>query len=349
MRGGEKVLEVMCEIFPDAELFTLLHVPGSVSQTIENRPIHTSFLQKFPSVDKNYRYFLPLMPRAVESFDLKRFDLVVSTSHCVAKGAIPRENAKHVCYCFTPMRYIWDQYDFYFGQGRSGPLARWGMKMVSPRLRAWDVKSSSRVNHFIADSIHVQKRINKYYKRDAEVIYPHADTEFYSPGPAGVQEDFYLIVSALAPYKRLELAVQAFNELGKKLKIIGSGQNADRLKKEAKPNIEFLGWKSNEVIREHYRSAKALIFPGTEDFGIVPLEAMSAGLPVIAFGEGGALETVVENQTGLFFREPSAAALQESVHQSEQTAWDKQKIREHALRFSRANFVSRLKSFFGKI
>ncbi|OGR83097.1 MAG: hypothetical protein A2901_02630 [Elusimicrobia bacterium RIFCSPLOWO2_01_FULL_54_10] len=349
MRGGEKVLEVFCELFPKADIFTLIHAPGSVSKLIEDRIIRTSFLQKIPSIQKNYRYSLPLMPRAIESFDLSGYDLVISTSHCVAKGAVPGPNAKHVCYCFTPMRYIWDQFDSYFGPERAGWAVRTAINALRSSLQKWDRASSSRVHHFLADSNYVAKRIKSFYNRDAEVIYPHADTEFYTTGPSPLKEDFYLIVSALAPYKKLELAVQAFNNLGKRLKIIGSGPSLASLKAKASPNIEFLGWRSNEEIRNHYRACRALIFPGTEDFGIVPLEAMACGKPVIAFGEGGALETVQENISGVFFKESSSKSLAQAIQSFEKISWDPSKIRGHAEAFSRKNFVASLKSFFDKI
>lgn len=349
MRGGEKVLEIFCDLFPKADMFTLLHVPGSVSAKIENRAVKTSFLQSIPGIKKNYRYFLPLMPRAVEAFDLSAYDLVISTSHCVAKGAVPGPKAIHVCYCFTPMRYIWDQFDFYFGPDKANPAVRWAVKALRPGLQKWDVESSKRVNHFVADSEYAASRIQTFYGRQAEVIYPHADTEFYKPGQSPVKGDFHLVVSALAPYKRLELAVEAFNRMGKNLKIIGSGPSLARLKDQAKENIEFLGWRTNEDIRDHYRACRALIFPGTEDFGIVPLEAMACGKPVIAFGEGGALETVQESVTGIFFREASPESLIQAVHKAEKMPWDAGKIRDQALRFSRENFLSRLKSFFDKI
>ncbi|OGR88306.1 MAG: hypothetical protein A3A86_02125 [Elusimicrobia bacterium RIFCSPLOWO2_01_FULL_60_11] len=348
MRGGEKVLEVFCGMFPEADIFTLLHVPGSVSEKIESHKIKTSFLQSIPGIRNSYRYFLPLMPRAVESFDLSAYDLVVSTSHCVAKGAVAGTKAVNVSYCFTPMRYIWDQFDLYFGPERAGPVVRGAMRILRPVLQRWDRKSSKRVTHFIADSAYVAARIRNFYGRQAEVIYPHADTEFYAPGTSK-PGDFHLIVSALAPYKRLELAVEAFNRMGKKLKIIGSGPSLARLMGIAGPNIEFLGWRSNEEIRDHYRACAALIFPGTEDFGIVPLEAMACGRPVVAYGEGGALETVSENASGIFFREASARSLTEAVRKAERMPWDGGKIRARALEFSREKFVSRLKSFFDKI
>lgn len=289
------------------------------------------------------------MPRAIESLDLSGYDLVISTSHCVAKGCRPRKGAVHFCYCFTPMRYIWDQFDNYFGRDRSGFLARSAMRALRPRLQKWDIQSSERVTHFAADSRHVRDRIKNFYRRESEVIYPPACSDFYTPGPETPPSDFFLIVSALAPYKRIDLAVEAFNRSGKKLKIIGSGSSEKALKEWAGPNIEFLGWQSDEKIREYYRSCRALVFPGTEDFGIVPVEAMSCGKPVIAYRDGGALETVVEGKTGLFFDEPTKDSLFAAVETFEKEAWDPKSIRTHALKFSKAQFVSEIKRFLQKI
>ena len=346
MRGGEKVLEVFCELLPSADIFTLVHVPGSVSRTIESRRIAESWLGKLPAARKRYRHYLPLMPLAAETLDLSGYDLVISTSHCVAKGVRPAAGAVHLCCCFTPMRYIWDQYDHYFGKDSSASLPiRSAMRLLRPFLQAWDRKSSERVTSFIAISKFVAERIRLYYGRESAVIYPHADTEFYHPSPDPSPSGSYLIVSAFAPYKKLDLAVQAFNELGLPLKIIGSGQDERRLKAMAGPGIEFLGWRSDEELRNHFQRCRGLVFPGIEDYGIVPIEAMACGRPVIAFGEGGALETVVEGRTGVFFREPTVRSLKEAVRKAEGTAWDPQAIRCHAESFGRARYLRELKDF----
>jgi len=359
MRGGEKVLEVFCKLFPSADLYTLIHVQGTVAPEIEKQRIVTSYLQGMPSVEKKYRYYLPLMPHAIESFNLSAYDLVVSTSHCVAKGCKPRPDATHVCYCHTPMRYIWDQFDNYFGKDRSGWLVRNVMGLVRPSLQKWDLKSASSVSYFIANSDHVQKRIKKYYDRDSTVIHPPVDTDFFTLRDPPRRDDsprsqsdksaqFYLIVSALAPYKRIDIAIEAFNRTDKHLKIIGSGQSFKQLSMLAKPNIEFLGWQPNAKLLEHYRSCKALIFPGIEDFGIVPVEAMACGKPVVAYRAGGALETVVEHKTGLFFDEQTPESLLGTLEEFGREDWDADLIRQHAVKFGIQQFTEKIDHFIGE-
>jgi len=348
MRGGEKVLEIFCEMFPHADIFTLLHIPDSVSKTIESHSIRTSYLQNFPGAQKHYRYFLPLMPHAIQSFDLSAYDWIISTSHCVAKGCRVPKQATHISYCFTPMRYIWDQFENYFGPNRSRPPVRWMMNRIRPGLQSWDVRTAQTVGYFVADSRHVQTRIKKYYGREAQVIYPPADLDYYTPETQKSPSDFYLVVSALAPYKRIDIAIQAFNTCGKKLKVIGNGQSSETLKAMAKPNIEFLGWRSNEELRNQYRKCKALIFPGVEDFGIVPVEAMACGTPVIAFAEGGALETVQEGRTGIFFKTPTEGSLLEAIRRFEGKIWDSEPIREHSLQFSKTRFRAEFEDFIKK-
>ncbi len=356
MRGGEKVLEVFCEIFPEADLYTLIHVPGSVSKTIEDRKIYTSFLQRIPFAAKRYRSLLPLFPLAIESFDFSKYDVIVSTSHCVAKGVIPPPGAFHLSYIFTPMRYVWDQYGMYFGEGRVGWFSDKLIRVFAHYLRMWDITSSTRVDDFVAISSHVADRVEKYYRRDSSIIFPPVDCSRFSVG-AG-PEDYYLIVSAFAPYKRIDIAIEAFNSLGLKLKIIGSGQDESKLKKMAGPNIEFLGWKSDSEIAEHYGKCRALIFPGEEDFGIVPLEAMASGRPVIAYGKGGALETIVpaggkaNSPTGVFFPEQTGAALEEAVKSFEKNikVFNPSAIREHALGFDRPVFKEKISEYiFSKL
>jgi glycosyltransferase involved in cell wall biosynthesis len=291
MRGGERCLEVFCRLLPGADLFTLFHFEGSVTPVIEDRPIHTSFLNRLPLLRKKYRALLPLFPWAVERLDLEPFDVVISLSHCVAKGVITRPDARHVCYCFTPVRYLWDMYDQYFPPERLNLITRSVVPAVASRFRAWDVKSSGRVNRFVAISEYVRERIRRCWDRDAEVIHPPVDLTRFSPSPE--RGDFFLMVSAFAPYKRVELAIEAFRRFGKPLKIVGAGQDEKRLRDLASPSVEFLGWRSDEEIADLYSRCRAFVFPGEEDFGITPLEAQAAGRPVIAFGRGGALETVV--------------------------------------------------------
>jgi glycosyltransferase involved in cell wall biosynthesis len=346
MRGGEKVLEVLCELYPDATLHTLLHNKGAMSPTIEGMKIQTSFVQNLPFREERYRYFLPLFPRAIESFDFSGYDLILSSSHCVAKGAKPVGNALHLCYCHTPMRYVWDQYNEYFGKGRAGTVTRSAMSLIAPGLRKWDVESSSRVHFFVANSEHVARRIERYYSRAADVIHAPVDCSQFriSEGPLM----YYLIVSALVPYKRIDLVIDAFNELGERLVIVGSGPEERRLKARAASNIEFLGWEKDESLVKFYSGCKALIFPGVEDFGIVPLEAMASGRPVIAYAAGGALETVVgsgDNPTGVFFHEQSVSALKKALKEFESMQFDPHAIRKHAEKFDRKRFKQKLHEY----
>lgn len=359
MRGGEKCLEVFCEIFPDADIFTLHHVPGSVSGIIEDREIKTSFIQRLPFAANRYRSYLPLFPLAVESFDLKGYDLVLSSSHCAAKGVIPPPRSLHVSYIYTPMRYVWDMQEDYFGRGRTSRHSRSAINLFAHYLRMWDTLSSSRVDYFAAISNHVAARVEKYYRRKADVIYPPVDCARFEISKT--DEDFYLIVSAFAPYKRLDIAIEAFNILGLPLKIIGDGQDEKRLKELAMPNIEFLGWRKDEVLNEYYSKCKALVFPGEEDFGIVPVEAMASGRPVIAFGRGGALETVLplnqgavargsepeEKPTGIFFYEQTAEALIKAVKtfEANRNRFDKKAIRTHSLNFDRGIFKEKISTY----
>ena len=348
MRGGEKVLEALCNIFPEADIWTLLHIKGSVSETIESRRIYTSSLQKMPFVKEKYRYYLPLMPLFIKQFNLSKYDIVISTSHCVAKGVDVGQNAVHICYCFTPMRYIWDMFDSYFPPDGSNLIIRTIMSVFRPYLQKWDVDTSKPVDYFIAISKNIQERVRKCYNRNAEIIYPPVNIEKYNILDVP-REDFYLMVTAFAPYKRIDLAIESFNHLGKSLKIIGTGQNEDRLKKIAGSNIEFLGWKSDEEIKLYYNKCRALIFPGEEDFGIVPVEVQACGRPVIAYGKGGALETVIDGVTGVFFYEQTVESLTESIKKFETMNFDRQKIRENSVRFGYKNFTNNFLSFFKKV
>ncbi|QPJ66842.1 MAG: glycosyltransferase family 4 protein [Candidatus Nitrohelix vancouverensis] len=363
MRGGEKCLEIFCRLFPEADLHTLLWVEGAVSPEIERHPIRTSFLQKLPFIKSHYRYYLPLMPLAIGQMDLREYDLVLSSSHCVAKGVRTSPEALHVCYCHTPMRYVWDQFDQYFGKDNSSPLVATAMRIVAPFLRRWDVRTSRGVTSYIANSEHVRKRIQKHYQRDSTVIHPPADTVFYQThGEA--REDFFLILSAFAPYKRVDLAVDAFNELGYPLVVVGAGQEADSLRQRARKNIQFKGWLSSEDVRSYLGRCRALIFPGEEDFGITPVEAQAMGTPVIAFGKGGALETVVpdpdswkaesgipkpsaDQTTGVFFYEATRDSLMASIKHFEEieSRFDPQTIRDQALKFRTEAFAERIRVF----
>ena len=343
MRGGEKILEVLCELFPDAVVHTLLCDRSRLSPTIARMEIRTSLLQHLPFQRTGYRYYLPLFPWLIERFDLSEFDLVFSTSHCVAKGARPPRSGISICYCLTPMRYVW-----YFGEEYFG---HWGWRrlLLTPAftcLRRWDVASAPRVGRWLAISEHVAARIKKIYNTSADVLYPPVDTRFFTPG--GEVGGYYLIVSALVPYKRLDIAIRAFNQLRLPLLIIGEGPQRKRLEAMAGPQVAFLGWRTDEEVREHYRSCRALIFPGEEDFGITPLEAQACGKPVIAYGKGGALETVRDGETGLFFTEQDPGALAEAVRKAALMTFDAHLLRAHAMRFDRTLFKERLRGYIEK-
>jgi glycosyltransferase involved in cell wall biosynthesis len=350
MRGGERCLEVFGELFPSADLYTLLHVPGSVSPAIENRRIVTSFIQRLPQAERRYRHYLPLFPAAVRAFDLRGYDLVLSSSHAVAKSVRVPAGALHVCYCFTPMRYVWDLYDDYFGRG-AGLLTRMLMPPLAARLRRWDRASSARVDRFAAISRHVAARIDRYYGRPSDVIYPPVDVQRFEVAH-GADDGFYLVVSALVPYKRLDLAIQAAGRLGRRLLVVGSGPEERRLRALAPAGVEFLGRRSDAEIAELYRRCRAVLFPGVEDFGIVPLEAMAAGRPVIALAAGGALETVVgpggeRPPTGLFFEQQTVDALAEAMRRLESgaVAFDPKALRARAEEFDRARFKDQIASY----
>ena len=344
MRGGEKVLEVLCERYPDAELFTLLHVRGSVSPAIERLTIHTSALQRLPGIRHYYRECLPLFPKLIEQFDLARFDLVLSTSHCVAKSARAAPNAVHICYCLTPMRYAWDQFDAYFGPDRLGRPASAAMRVLMNRLARWDQKTAVRANRYVAISHYVAGRIRRYYNREATVVYPPVDTDFFHPDSA-VPGRYALVVSALVPYKRLDLAIDACRIAGVPLKIVGEGPDRGRLERRARDNkheVEFLGRRSNDEVRELYRRAAVVMLPGEEDFGIVPLEAQACGRPVVAYARGGALETVVAEETGLLVEEAAPAAFADALRRAIDRPFDSTAIRRHAERFGRARFAAEM-------
>jgi glycosyltransferase involved in cell wall biosynthesis len=351
MRGGEKCLEVLCRHWPDAALFTLLHRPGTISDDIARLRPRTSFLQQLPGVHRYYRYLLPLMPAAIRTLRLPPCDLVVSFSHCVAKAVRTPRGVPHVCYCFTPMRYAWHMQDAYFGAGRVRGLKARLLDGFLGQLREWDRRTAAGVTHFVAISQTVRQRIAECYGRDSTVIYPPVDTDYYCPAPVP-REDYYLALSAFAPYKRLDLAVEACNRLGRHLVVIGSGQDEARLRSRAGSTVRFLGWQPGEAIRDHLRRCRALLFPGEEDFGIVPVEAMACGAPVIAFGAGGATETVVapgtrREPTGVFFAEQSADCLANAIVDFERRASDfhPDAARRQALRFNAPRFEEELIGF----
>ena len=341
MRGGEKCLEVLCELFPEADLYTLLHKKGKLSQNIESRSIRTSFVQHLPFGLKKYRHYLPLFPLAIEQFDLSAYDLIVSSSHCVAKGVRPNKSTYHISYVHTPMRYVWDQFNTYFRQPRTSWPVRIGAELMRPYLQRWDRNTAKRVDTFLCNSNNIRKKILEYYGRESQVIYPPVDLSQFKPGDT--KADYYLMVGAFAPNKRVDLAVHAFNKLKLPLKISGSGQDEEYCRSIAGETIEFLGTLSNEKLLELYQQARALVFPGEDDFGITPLEAQACGTPVIAFAAGGVLETVTD-QTGLFFKEQKVEALVKAVEIMERK-WEvfvPEKFQEQLSRFGRGHFKEQM-------
>lgn len=343
MRGGERVLEVICDMFPEAPVFTLFHEPSKISDTIEKHKITASWLNNLPFARQNHRLFLPLFPVAIKSLRFPDAQVIISTSHCAAKAVIPPPGAKHLCYCFTPMRYAWGFYNEYFG---SNPLKKAVIKPLLSGMRAWDRKTCTRVDRFVTLSHYVKNRIKQFYNRDADVVYPPVATLKWTPAASGKTVfqgkelgDFDLIVSALVPYKRLDLAVEAYNRLGYPLKIVGTGPLLEKLRLMAKPNITFTGWLDDNDILTLYRTCRALIFPGEEDFGIVPVEAQACGRPVVAFNRGGATETVVDGVSGIFFSEQTENSLIAAIEKTSAREWDISAIRKNAEKFSEANFI----------
>jgi glycosyltransferase involved in cell wall biosynthesis len=344
MRGGEKALEVFCEIFPDADLFTLVYLPGTTSPLIEQRTVRRSAIQWLPLAGKLYRQYLPLFPIAVEQFDLDAYDLVISTSHCAAKSVVVTGRARHLCYCLTPMRYAWDQFDAYFGPERVGRLGNMILRPMLAGLARWDRATEGRVHRYLAISQYVARRIALYYNRQSTLVYPPVDTEFYQPdaiqpadSPSSVPK--FLVVSALVPYKRVDLAMMAARRAGVSLTVVGNGPERANLEKLTGDGIELAGWRTDDEIRDLYRTCTAAILPGEEDFGIVPVEAQACGRPVVALGRGGALDTVLDGETGVLFEEPTVESLASALTRAAGISWDSAHIRRHAEQFSRARFV----------
>jgi glycosyltransferase involved in cell wall biosynthesis len=349
MRGGEKCLEILCKAFPNATLHTLIHRRGTLSPAIEAMTIRTSPLQRLPGVMRHYRHLLPLMPLAVRAWRVGAVDLVVSLSHCVAKAVRVPAGVPHVCYCFTPMRYAWDGRAAYLAGWADRPIQRAAASLVLDSLRAWDRATAARVSHFVAISQTVRERIARCYGRDSHVIPPPVDTEFFTPAPVP-REPFYLCVSALVPYKRIDHAVHACVRSGRRLVVIGEGTERTRLKRLAGPSVQFLGWQPDAVIRDHYRRCRALLFPGEEDFGIVPVEALACGAPVIALGRGGVAETVDDSVGRLYFDatpEDLRAAL--NAWEAAGCPHDPIQARHRAESFAAPLFRDRLLSYLAEI
>ena len=339
MRGGERVLEILCDGFPKAPIYTLFRKQSAISDKINAHPVWTSYLQSIPGITKHYKNLLPLFPAAIQALRPDNARLLISTSHCVAKALPHEKDCKHLCYCFTPMRYAWIFFDEYFG---NKPLLGSMIKPVLAWLRKWDKRTADGVDVFVAISEHVRKRIKDFYGRDADVVYPPVDTANWTPGASTSLNAYDLVVSALVPYKRVDLAVKAANKTGFPLKIVGTGNEYATMKPMAGKHVEFLGYRSDADILELYRNCRMLIFPGEEDFGIVPVEAQSCGKPVVAFAKGGALETIVDGETGVFFKDQSVDSLIDAMTKCAAKTWDSAAIQKHAMKFDTQVFIDSL-------
>lgn len=342
MRGGERVLEGLCEMFPDADIYTHAYEPSNISKTIARHRVVTTFVDRLPNARNWYKAYLPFMPLALEQLDLTGYDLVISCESGPSKGVVTRADALHICYCHTPMRYLWDQYHLY--RRSRGFFSRLVIPWIAHRLRVWDVTSAARVDVFVANSSAVARRIEKFYRREALVVHPPCDVEAFEarPGPG----DFYLWVGQLVTYKRPDILIEAFNTIDRPLVVIGEGEERGRLERRAGANITFMGRAPFEVLKEHYSRCRALVFPGEEDFGIVPVEAMASGRPVIAYRRGGVMDTVVDGVTGVLFEEPTAAGLCAAIRRFEATweRYDANEIARHAQAFNREQFKQKIES-----
>ena len=345
MRGGEKMLEALLEMFPDADIYTHVYNPKAVSALINSRRIFTSRINRLPFAKKLYQLYLPLMPKALMGFDLQQYDLLISSESGPAKGVVPNPNAYHLCYCHSPMRYLWDMYHDYL-RG-ANPFVRFFMKRMIPALRIWDITSANMVDRFITNSNYVAKRIRRIYQREAKVVYGPAEIEKFMYRER-TPSDYYLFFGQLTGYKRADIAIEACIKSGRKLMVAGAGAKKKDIKKYEKTGLViFKGRVGDEEILELYGSAKALLYPGIEDFGLIPIEANAAGCPVIAFRGGGALETLKENVTGIFFDEQTPQSLVSAMdffEKNEVTFKDRQLFNKHVEGFSKKEFIRRIKS-----
>jgi len=342
MRGGEKVIEALCEMYPQADIFTHVYVPEMVSDRIRQHRIIPTFINSLPRAARMYKTYLPLMPLALEQLDLRGYDLVISSESGPAKGIIAPCDAVHVCYCHTPMRYIWNMYHDY--RKSAGLLTRLVMPPLAHYLRMWDVTSAARVDSFVANSATVASRIHRYYGADSVVIYPPVDTNAFSIVAPSELEDYYLMAGELVSYKRPDLAVRAFNEMKLKLVVIGGGEMLDEIRRLAGPTVTVMGPQPFTILKRHYARCRALVFPGEEDFGMVPVEAMASGRPVVAFGRGGATETVAAGVSGVFFAEQTVEAISSAVRNLADIAIDPEKIAAHASQFDRDRCFQKMRT-----
>jgi glycosyltransferase involved in cell wall biosynthesis len=342
MRGGEKVIEALCEMYPQADIYTHVYVPEMVSERIRRHRVIPTFINRLPRAARMYKTYLPLMPMALEQLDLRDYDLILSSESGPAKGIIAPSNAIHVCYCHTPMRYIWNMYHDY--RAGAGLVTRCMMPSLSHYLRMWDVASAARVDSFVANSVTVAERIRRYYGAPATVIYPPVDTEAFSAAASSEVGDYYLMAGELVSYKRPDLAVRAFNELKMNLIVIGGGEMLAELRHLAGPTVSVLGPQPFDTLKAHYARCRALIFPGEEDFGMVPVEAMASGRPVVAFGRGGAKETVLRGATGVFFEKQTVDAVAQAVRSLAHMDVNPERIAAHARQFGREQFFRKMRT-----
>ncbi|MBI5412847.1 glycosyltransferase [Candidatus Peregrinibacteria bacterium] len=339
--GAERVVLAMSEMFPEAPIYTTVYDKDRLPE-FADKTIGTSFIQKMPLALKKHYLYLPLMPYAFEQFDLSKFDIVISSSHSCAKGIITKPRTLHICYCHSPMRYAWDNCHEYFEQYGLPAFLKQRAKKMLHELRIWDRLAAERVDFFVANSNHIKRRIGKYYRKDSTVIYPPVETEKFTIAKPKQEGQYYLAVGRITSYKRFDLLVDVFNELKLPLVVVGTGKDEAALKKKAGRFITFPGAIPDDELHEVYERATALVFPQSEDFGIIPLEAMSCGRPVIAYGDGGALETIMPGTTGLFFESQTKESLKKAILEFEAMKWDREAIRSHALKFGRSVFESNL-------
>ncbi|MDP4145739.1 MAG: glycosyltransferase family 4 protein [Bacillota bacterium] len=346
MGGAERVVINFKELFPEAPIYTTLYNADKLDEALKNIDVRTSFLQSEKNLKRGHQKLLPFMPMAFESFDLNEYDVILSSSSSCAKGVVTNPDTMHVCYCHTPMRYAWEYYYEYANEWGLNKIKGKLLKYVMNYIRVWDRVSADRVDYFIANSENVAKRIWKHYRKESVVIHPPVRCNLFNV--SNIDEDYFLILSRLVPYKRIDLAVKAFNELGLPLVIIGDGPERQRLESMANNNIKFLGRQPDEVIKDYYSKCRAFIFPGEEDFGITPLEAQASGRPVIAYGKGGALETVIDGETGVFFKEQTIEELIVAIKKFEDIEFDKQTIRKHAEEFDEEIFKAKISNFINE-
>ncbi len=348
MRGGEKVLESLCKIFPDADIYTNVYDPNAVSDIIRSHNVYTTKVNNFPFAKKFYQKYMPFMPKALMELDLTGYDLIISSESGPAKGVCPAPDAFHICYCHTPMRYLWDMYHEYFK--KSNPIVKFFMKKMIPSLRLWDIFSSNLVDYFVANSHYVASRIKRYYQREAEIIYPPCAIEKYVNNPRNPQ-DFYIFFGQLVGYKRADLAIEACIKANRKIVVIGDGKSKKAAEYSKSGLVTFTGRVSDDAIADYLSKAKALLFPGIEDFGIIPVEANAAGCPVLAYKKGGALDSIKENETGLFFEEQTVDSLIDCMNKFESIEENFKKrdlYTKHVQQFSEAEFIKKINNIVKK-